>query len=137
MGVEEDSIGILVDRASRSLDAVLPYVDNHYARLQLRALGEMLRNVATRVEERADQREAKVKRTCVALDTLAELSGQPAAGPSKEPAELRAELAGTINQLYAENNAGWRDPALATVWLVVRADYDAEAHLIRTGMYSD
>jgi hypothetical protein len=49
---------------------------------------------------------------------------------------LREQLAGVIDAVYAVDDAARRAAALASIWQVVRCDYDAEAERIKTGMYA-
>jgi len=134
-------VGNVIALLAESLERnVLPHVDDHFARLQLRAAREMLLNLGTRLE----WRQSDIVRSEQALrDALAELAATGCASAALSGADesdlraLRANLARVIGQVY-ESNDGTpaRELSLAAIWKVVRADFDAEAERIRTGMFS-
>jgi hypothetical protein len=137
MSGKRSSVEEWLKRAAQSLDEhVLPHVENHYARLQVRALGEMLRNLGTRVDWRESDLDANKRAAQQALQTLSTIQGHaPVSGESL--AELRKHLATRIGSVYdAALPEPQRDLALAAIWRVVRSEFDAEAGRIRTGMYS-
>ena len=144
MAGQKNDIENLVSRAADSLERnVLPHVESHYARLQLRAVRELLLNLGTRVEWRQEHIDAGAAELRHALDLLG-AGGIPRArgGPDTADdvaslASLRAELAGVIEGVYRDDRPEpRRSEALATIWRVIRSDFDAEAKRIRTGMYT-
>jgi hypothetical protein len=121
-------------RLANSLEhSVLPYVENHYAQLQVRATREMLLNLSARVRWQDNTEE--VLQTCLA--TLASLGFSAGPGPSDSLVVLRAKLAEAMPGLYeAQRDEEQRQLALKAVWSVVRGEFDAEALRIKTGMYA-
>lgn len=133
----ENVIALLAESLERN---VLPHVDDHFARLQLRAAREMLMNLGTRLEWR---RRDVTRSEQAVRDALSELAAAGCASAaaswvgSGDLPTLRANLAQVIGQVYGLNDGEpMRKQTLATIWKVVRADFDAEAERIRTGMFS-
>lgn len=133
----ENVIALLAESLERN---VLPHVDDHFARLQLRAAREMLMNLGTRLEWCQGDIARSEQAVRNALAELAE-AGCASVAPSHSDAgdlpALRTTLARAIGQVYDSNDGEpMREQALAAIWKVVRADFDAEAERIRTGMFS-
>jgi hypothetical protein len=135
MAYPNASIESVVTRIADSLDRnVLPYIDSHYARLQLKAAREMLLNLGTRVEWRHDDIADSAEQIRSALHSLSGSDESPQPG---DLTSLRARLAGYIGRLYElDPQDPRRAQCLETVWRVIRFDFDAEAQRTRTGMYS-
>jgi hypothetical protein len=133
----ENMIAMLAESLERN---VLPHVDDHFARLQLRAAREMLLNLGTRVE----WRQGDIARSEHAVrDALVELAavGCASIAPGDDGADnlsaLRTNLARVIGQIYeSRDGESKREQALTAIWKVVRTDFDAESERIRTGMFS-
>lgn len=137
------SVEALVARVAESLERnVLPHVENHYARLQLRAVREMLLNLGTRVEWRQKDAEAEARLMRDTIEALSEVSQVASAereitgGETADLAVLREGVARIIREIYAERDAAVRARMLGTLWHAIRAEFDAEAARMRTGMYS-
>jgi hypothetical protein len=138
-------INQVITRLAGSLEhSVLPYIDNHYAQLQVRAAREMLLNLGSRVEWRQADIEASER---VLLDALSELAALGLSDyalapldpvkPSHDLVALRDILAGVIEKVYDTSLSEiQREKALAAIWQVIRIEFDAEAARIKTGMYS-
>lgn len=120
-------------RLANSLEhSVLPYVDNHYAQLQVRAAREMLLNLSARVVWQ--DTEHLLHET---LATLARLGFAPVPEPDESHVSLRAKLAEAMPRLYdSQRDEEQRQLALKAVWAVVRSEFDTEALRIKTGMYA-
>lgn len=132
----EELLGIIGDCLE---SAVRPHVKDHYGQLQLQAAREALRHIGARVDFRQRDDELEVSALREAIESLAALGfsrkGHETQSPSIEDgqAQLRAELAHLIEQIYAHPDSSVRERALAPVWRVVRRQFDAEARRIRTG----
>jgi len=134
----------LFDGIAASLAAnVLPHVSDHYARTQLRAACELLANLGRRVEwRRADaDAQADLLRATIQSPALAALRARHMTDSSSsadgDGAALSAQFGALIDLLYGDEiPERQRHDALTEIWKVVRAQFDAEAERIRTGMFS-
>ena len=83
MANADSSIESVITRIANSLDLnVLPHVESHYARLQLRAAREMLLNLGTRVEWRHEDIEASARAVRDALESLSRLEAAASVRPA-------------------------------------------------------
>jgi hypothetical protein len=129
------SIESVVTRIADSLDRnVLPHIDSHYARLQLKAAREMLLNLGTRVQWRPADIEDSAAQIRSALRSLSPSDESP---QPTDLTSLRARLADYIGRLYElDPQDSRRKEGLEAVWRVIRFDFETQAQRTRTGMYS-
>jgi hypothetical protein len=122
-------------------DAVLPAVDDDYARAQLAACIELLANVATRVEWRADQLE-EVRRhadTAIAAATAAAAGladAIAAASPDDDRVAARDDALARVSAALRwcdEHGAG--DDAVTPLVQFAVWHLHRELTLLRTGMF--
>jgi hypothetical protein len=132
---------------------VEPHVDDRFARMQLRAIDELLRNLAERVDWSAveiGQEADDIERVLAAFesagwrgDGVAPPAGQPAGASAEEAASRRAGALAALRQALAWVEAG---PAKSGSEAVVAARSDAiellrednarERARLKSGMYS-
>jgi hypothetical protein len=122
-------------------DAVLPAVDDDYARAQLAACIELLANLATRVEWRADQLE-EVRRhadAAIAAATAAApgvADAAASASPDDDPVAARDDALARVSASLRwcdEHGAG--DDAVAPLVRFAVWHLERELALLRTGMF--
>jgi hypothetical protein len=104
---------------------VLPEVDDSFARSQLLAAGELLANLAGRVEWRCDALAADV-------EGIHELLGRPSEPLPSGNAELLAARDGALADLAEVQRRGLDTPELRAF---LTARLDRELAQVRTGMY--
>jgi hypothetical protein len=131
----------LLARIAASLeDGVLPHVDDHYAQLQIRAARELLLNLSTRIEWRREDIHDSVQRARECLNRVSELDTEIAGHVRSDSGglvEVRAELGRTIDDLYHDGgDPAVREQVVAAVSGVIRAEFDADAERVQTGMFS-
>lgn len=137
----------ILDAMAHSLrESVAPRVHDEFARGQIEAAAEVLENLASRVDWRADLHEPSAQ-----LHVL--LAGACARAPRSELSGTRAWLAAHADapaasawpqrlEALAEVQAWLADPATdepalrAELQAFLRADYEREQSLLRTGMFS-
>jgi hypothetical protein len=134
---------------------VEPHVDDRFARMQLRAIDELLRNLAERVDWSAveiGQEADDIERVLAAFesagwrgdgDHVAPAAGQPAGASAEEAASRRSGALAALRQALAWVEAG---PAKSGSEAVVAARSDAiellrednarERARLKSGMYS-
>jgi hypothetical protein len=118
MGIGETELARLLAGIAEALgENVLPKVDDHYARLQVRAARSLLGTIAGHVVWTPDAAE-HVARTAVAE------AGVPVAGGGPGLAGARAELGAVADAVYGLPEGSERDRTLAAVWQAVRHDQE-------------
>lgn len=112
---------------ARSLrDDVLEHLEDDYARMQVRAIVELVENLSPRITWDTELLRADAERTECAVGWEADSSDDPA----ERLRQARAALGEMIDELYT----GEDDPERrAAAWAVVQGDFDNEAGLIKTG----
>jgi hypothetical protein len=121
---------------------VEPHVDDRFARMQLRAIDELLRNVAGRVEWSLPELQEEVAEMAELLDAL-RAAGWPGgrAGPAVPPATADEALTRRITLLgdlsdatrWAQEEGSEEARALVTAYL--RETNDRERGRLQSGMY--
>lgn len=120
----------LLEGIAESLrENVEPGVEDEFALMQLRAIGEVLRNLAGRVEWAAEERSDEIKGRRAFLDRLA------AAGWPGSVSEDRDDLLpGLTEALQWTQSAGGEARQIAAEYL--RETNASERARLRSGMYS-
>lgn len=142
MTASERTVEEVLKRVGESLIAgVLPHVENHFAELQLRAACEMLLHIGVRVrwdDEESPSEAGALGEAVVALAAIsADVSLQHAEAGSCSTSELRERFAALIGTVYdGDVEPERRELALSMAWRAIKAEFDANAVLLRTGMYA-
>jgi hypothetical protein len=121
-------------------DVVLPEIDDDYARAQLAACIELLANVATRVEWRADRLEEVRRRAEVAIAAAAaaipELAAATGPPTGDDPVATRDDaLARVSAALRWCDEHGADDESVAPLVAFAVWQLESELELLRTGMF--
>lgn len=128
--VELDTLVRLADSLEAS---VLPYVENHYARLQVRAAAQMLLSLSMRLRWAQDD-DPTLR---ASLSTLAQLELASSPQAADDLQTLRARFAEAMPGLYdTQHDAQTRELGLQAAWAVIRREFDAESARLKTGMYA-
>jgi hypothetical protein len=121
-------------------DVILPAVGDDYARAQLTACIEVLANVATRVEWRADQLWAVRQRADTAIADaaaaapgLADAVGPPA--PTDDAVVARDDALARVSAALRWCDAHDADDAVAPLVAFAVWQLESELALLRTGMF--
>ena len=122
---------------------VEPHVDDRFARMQLRATGELLRNLAGRVEWSLPELQAELAEMEQVLTELraAGWPGDSAAGPSpagttEEALARRVALLEALSDAIRWTQDGESEEARAVIARFLRAANDRERGRLQSGMYS-
>lgn len=116
-------------------DSVLPEVDDPYARAQVTAAVELLGNLATRVEWRADHLAEEIERirsVLAAAPTRAAVLDEPAPASNDELLASRERHLEALVALQERDDAVAVDAELRALSAFL---LDHEFALLRTGMY--
>jgi len=131
----QNSLDRLFDGITRALmDTVIPVLDDTYARAQVLACVELLRNLAVRVEWRRDHLRDEIERArpiLVAAGTRSDLVASAIPDEAPGLVELhRAHLESLAQAARSDDPRIWQMVAAFSAWHLER-----EFGLLKTGMY--